>query len=219
MIRKILMFSVAVVVMICGYSYGANEGGSGEGMTSLGVIISKEQEEVLEKSRAYLDIPENYSLVSVREGLQNKEKVFIYRYGKAGAAMLGGEHYSVVLTQGGQRILGVTFMDEQFEKGQALPSRERTQEIAKAFLEKTSPGLFEKLNNQWIEPHDEVIQVARKPVTVTGMKFKCYAPSTQDYTWVIVGPNEKVITFETGIIWNQGRVTEKWLHDLWLEKN
>ena len=218
MIRNILVIAFAVVVMICGYSYAAKEGGSEKRMTNSEVIISKEQQEVLDRSMPYLDISKNYSLVGVSEGVQNKDKVFIYRYGKAGTAPLGGEHYSVVLTQEGQRILGFTFMDEKFEKGQTLPNREETREIAKAFLEKTSPGLFEKLDNRWIEPHDEVIEVAGKSVTIRGMKFKCYSPSTKDYTWVIIGATGEVITFETGIIWTLGRDTEKWLHDSWLEK-
>lgn len=48
------------------------------------------------------------------------------------------------------------------------------------------------------------------------MKYKCFNRDEDNYTWIIVGPCGQVIAFEQGIIWNNGRVTEKWLHDSWV---
>lgn len=31
------------------------------------------------------------------------------------------------------------------------------------------------------------------------------------------GPGGDVITFEQGIIWDNGRMTDKWLHDSWVK--
>ncbi|MEC1789187.1 hypothetical protein [Schinkia azotoformans] len=50
------------------------------------------------------------------------------------------------------------------------------------------------------------------------MKYKCYLPDEDMWAWMIVSPDEKTITFEQGIKWKGGRVTEKWLHDNWLSE-
>ncbi len=108
-------------------------------------------------------------------------------------------------------------MDQRFESGQELPSEKQTEEIAKSFLNRIEPGLFDQLENLWIRPHDEVIIVDGQQMNVTGMKYKCYVPDEDTYVWVIIGPDEKIITFEQGIKWERGRITEKWLHDSWLD--
>ncbi|MEC1717867.1 hypothetical protein ABEV09_16095 [Schinkia azotoformans] len=55
-------------------------------------------------------------------------------------------------------------------------------------------------------------------MTITGMKYKCYLPDEDMWAWMIVSLDEKTITFEQGIKWKGGRVTEKWLHDNWLSE-
>lgn len=83
--------------------------------------------------------------------------------------------------------------------------------------------MFEKLENLWIDRHDEIITLKDEKnnesvnITISGMKYKCYLKDKDNYAWIIVGPDGKVITFEQGIIWDNGRVTEKWLHDSWLK--
>lgn len=113
-------------------------------------------------------------------------------------------------------------MDQRLAAGE-LPSKEETKAFAKTILSKAQPGLFEKLENLWIDKHDETIVVTkgdkRETVTISGMKYKCYLPEENNYAWVIVGPGGQIITFEQGIIWSNGRVTEKWLHDSWVEES
>ncbi len=109
------------------------------------------------------------------------------------------------------------WMDTRFKKSSQLPTKERATEITKAYLAKVEPTLFPKLKNLWIEEHDEVIIADNKEVIITGMKYKCFIPEENTYAWVIVGSDKNIITFERGIIWENGRITEKWLHDSWLK--
>jgi hypothetical protein len=183
-------------------------------------IPNREQDyqPALDAALKFLAIPEGYELKDVRNGKQNEADVWVFRYEKANGENngLGGEHYSFTVDNESHKILGFTWMDQRFASGQKLPSEKRTEEIAKSFLDWVEPGLINKLENLWIKPHDEVIKVVSEEVTITGMKYKCYLKDQDTYAWVIVGPNEKIITFEQGIKWEGGRVTEKWLHDSWL---
>ncbi|WP_053485511.1 hypothetical protein [Lysinibacillus sp. FJAT-14745] len=107
-------------------------------------------------------------------------------------------------------------MDQRFASNQQLPSEKRTEELVKEFLNNIQSGLFDQLENHRIRPHDEVITVNDKALTITGMKYKCYVQENDSWTWVIVGPDEKIMTFEQGIKWEGCRIIEKWLHDRWL---
>lgn len=181
--------------------------------------LNNKQREALNYGLSVLEIPENYQLTQVREGMQNGEDVFVFRYTKPENNGLLGEHFSFTLRQKDNQILGVTWMDRQFEKGQPLLTKEETAKITQAYLAKVEPGLWSKLENMWIEPHDETIVVDERALTVTGMKYKCFIPSEDTYAWVIVAPDGSVITFERGIVWQGGRVSEKWLHDAWLKES
>ncbi|WP_426451942.1 YcdB/YcdC domain-containing protein [Paenibacillus sp. S-38] len=186
--------------------------------------VEKEYSKALERALELLSIPEGYTLKDVQSQKQNKADVWVFRYEKASGQNngLNGEHYSFVVDKNNNKILGFTWMDEKFSTGE-LPSKEETKAIAKAFLDKVEPGMFAKLKNLWIDKHDEVIAVKDEKynesvnLTISGMKYKCYLAEQDNYAWVIVGPGGNVITFEQGIIWNNGRVTEKWLHDSWLK--
>lgn len=177
----------------------------------------------LQKALAVVSIPEDYTLQHVHSQKQNQHDVWVFRYEKADGENngLGGEHFSFVTDQTSHRLLGVTWMDDRLSTGE-LPNKEQTQLIARAFLDRVEPGLFPKLENLWIDKHTEVItvqgQTGAKEVTITGIKYKCYRKDTDDYTWVIVGPGGTIIAFEQGIVWQGGRVTEKWLHDTWLKE-
>lgn len=168
-----------------------------------------------------ISIPEGYAFKNVESREQNDHHVWIFRYEKSNKENngLGGEHYSFTIDKDSYEILGITWMDQNFTSGKQLPSKERTEEIVKSFLNSVQPGLFERLDNHWIRPHDEVISINGRKVTITGMKYKCYLPEDDTWAWVIVAPNEDIITFEQGIKWEKGRVTEKWLHDNWLLEN
>ncbi len=178
--------------------------------------FTSEQQLALDHTLKMINIPEEYHFSQIMEGKQNGLHVLIFRYTKDTNHPIGGEHYSFTITVDTHQLLGTTWMDKRFKKNSVLPSKERTKEIAKEYLAKVEPTLFAKLNNLWIEAHDEIIIANNEEVIITGMKYKCFIPEEDTYAWVIVGSDENVITFERGIIWQDGRVTEKWLHDSWL---
>lgn len=171
----------------------------------------------LDAALEIITIPDGYELRQMQTGIQNSNAIWVFRYEKANGRNngLGGEHFSFVVDQSTLEICGFTWMDQKLANGN-LPSKEETKEIAGSFIGKISDKLFQKLENLWIEPHIETIIIDNHHVEITGMKYKCYLREEDTYCWVIVGPKNKVITFEQGIKWVNGRVTEKWLHDRWL---
>ncbi|MDU5949932.1 MAG: hypothetical protein E6Z15_23100, partial [Paenibacillus macerans] len=134
-------------------------------------------------------IPDGYVLKTVQGQKQNAEDVWWFRYEKASGANHGpgGEHFSFVITKSSNKLLGVTWMDKTLAEGE-LPTKEAAKASAQQFLGMLEPGLFAKLDNLWIDKHDESTLVK----------------------------NGKAITFEQEIKWVNGRVTEKWLHDSWV---
>lgn len=172
-----------------------------------------------------LDIPPGFTLVAHQPATVDGEAAWHLRYEREDGQNRGlhGEHFSAVISQADGRIQGVTHMNAT-PSNRPLPSKEQAQETAIAYLQKNAPDLLNAMEIQWIEPHDEYIQVRGEMgepqiVPVTGMKVKCYNTADGRYFWVIVGPQEQVITFERDIVWstNMGqRQTEKWLHDQWL---
>ncbi len=184
------------------------------------VLVDDEASEVLAVALRVLTVPKGYVLARTHLLKQNSSDVWVFRYEKASGENngFGGEHFSFVLEKSSGKIIGFTWMDQSSSKGQ-LPSREETLTVAKQFSDRVDPGLFEKLENLWIGQHNETITVKdgteKKTVTISGMKYKCYRKEEENYTWFVVGPSGQVITFEQGIVWNNGRVTEKWLHDNW----
>src|SRR3954451_22173861 len=94
------------------------------------------QQEALNHVLKKLSIPEGYDWKEVRSGKQDGVDVWVFRYEKSNGENNGlkGEHYSFTVTQDTYKILGVMWMDQRFEKGQPLPSHEKTREIVKGFL-------------------------------------------------------------------------------------
>ncbi|MGU2311257.1 hypothetical protein ACSEV1_03610 [Pseudomonas aeruginosa] len=134
---------------------------------------------------------------------------------------LGGEHFSTVVSDTGV-LKGFASMTQDLV-GKPLPSRERSEEIARAFLQQHAPDLLERMKISWIEPHDEPLTVMRngreEVVTLTGMKVKARNLADGRWFWVIVGGDGKPMVFERDIVWITfpgKRKTEKWLHDSWL---
>lgn len=165
-----------------------------------------------------IGIPEGYSFKSLHSISPNNVNAYLFRYEKASETGLGKEHFSFIVTEKPFKILGTTFMDAKYNSSKLL-SKEETEKVARAFLNKLDPQLDKELVNQWIDQHDEEILVNGRKTKITGMKYKCYRKLNNDYTWVIVANDGSVITFERDIIWNtvkQQRKTEKWLHDNWL---
>lgn len=137
-------------------------------------------------------------------------------------AGLEGEHFSTVAAADGA-LKGFAHISLDLA-GQPLPSRERTEAIARAFLQAHAPDLLARMQIHWIDPHDEPIRVQRdgrtETVTLTGMKMKARNLADGRWFWVIVGGDEKPMVFERDIVWITfpgHRQTEKWLHDGWLK--
>lgn len=167
-------------------------------------------------------IPQAYHYHSTRKIQVDEISAYLIRYQKDENKGLLGEHFSFVISEKDKQILGFTTMDRKYSNLNML-SKEESKKIAKEFLLKMDNTLAEELENLWIERHDEQIIInTDESVTIAGMKYKCYRPSTNDYTWVIIGYDGSIITFERNILWNteaQSRISEKWLHDNWLSNN
>lgn len=136
---------------------------------------------------------------------------------------LGGEHFSTVVAADG-RLKGFANMAADLT-GRPLPSRERSEQIARDFLQAATPDLLPRMKISWIEPHDETIRIVRdgrsEKLTLTGMKIKARNLADGRWFWVIVGSDEKPLVFERDIVWISfpgHRQTEQWLHDDWLRK-
>lgn len=138
-------------------------------------------------------------------------------------AGLEGEHFSIVVAADGT-LKGFANISLDLV-GLPLPNRERTEQIARAFLQEAAPDLLPRMEISWIEPHDEPIRITRngriETVTLTGMKVKARNQADGRWFWVIIGGDEKPLVFERDIIWVTfpgQRKTEKWLHDSWLKE-
>ena len=136
-------------------------------------------------------------------------------------AGLEGEHFSTVAAADGM-LKGFAHISLDLA-GKPLPSRERTEAVARDFLLAHAPDLLARMEIHWIEPHDELIRVRRdgraETVTLTGMKLKARNLADGRWFWVIVGSDAKPMVFERDIVWISfpgHRQTEKWLHDGWL---
>lgn len=183
--------------------------------------LRKQYSDIFKLVEQTLEIPEGYKLASIKDTIQqNGKPVLLIRYTpESNKTDLYGEHFSVTVEKETNYILGFTNMNRKFNliDNKLLLTHEETEQIAKDFLTRLEPGYFEKLENLWIDQHDEEIIINDKKMTISGMKYKCYLPETENYTWVIVGSDGDIVTFERGIIWVNSRVTEKWLHDSYLD--
>ena len=169
-------------------------------------------------------VPDAYAQVSERAVSVDGENATLIRHERRDGrnAGLEGEHFSaVVATDGtlkGFANISLDLVDKP------LPSRERSEQIARAFLQETAPDLLPRMKISWIDPHDEPIRVQRdgrsETVTLTGMKVKARNLADGRWFWVIVGSDEQPMVFERDIVWITfpgHRKTEKWLHDSWLK--
>ena len=169
-------------------------------------------------------VPDTHAQVSERAVSVDGENAILTRHERRDGrnAGLDGEHFSaVVATDGtlkGFANISLDLVDKP------LPSRERSEQIARAFLQETAPDLLPRMTISWIDPHDEPIRVQRdgrsETVTLTGMKVKARNLADGRWFWVIVGSDEQPMVFERDIVWITfpgHRKTEKWLHDSWLK--
>ncbi|AZV93926.1 hypothetical protein CBF45_09485 [Bordetella sp. J329] len=170
-------------------------------------------------------VPATHRQVNQRNVEVDGEAASLTRYERQDGrnAGLEGEHFSTVVAADGT-LKGFANMSLDLV-GKPLPSRERSEQIARAFLQETAPDLLPRMKISWIDPHDEPIRVQRngqaETVTLTGMKVKARNLADGRWFWVIVGADEKPMVFERDIVWITfpgHRKTEKWLHDGWLKE-
>lgn len=167
-----------------------------------------------------LSIPNGYHFHSVKKVMADKVSAYLFRYQKNGEQLISEEHFSFIISEKEKQILGFTYMDTKYAT-QKMISKEQTKAIAIEFLVKVDSTLAINVRNLWIAQHDEKIVVNGKPLTISGMKYKCHREIKDDYAWVIVGFDGSIITFERNIKWNYRdkiRITEKWLHDSWISE-
>lgn len=183
--------------------------------------VSKEEiSSYLETFEKVTKIPENYLFHSINKVKADDISAYLLRFEKLENKGLAGEHFSFIISEN-REILGFTNLDKKYQDKKML-SQSETEKIAKEFLLKVDKSLAYDLKNLWIKQHDEQITINGQETVLTGMKYKCYRASKNDFSWVIVGFDGSVITFERNIKWNNDehkRITEKWLHDSWLIEN
>ncbi len=173
----------------------------------------------LEVFKNKIEIPKEYNLYFVKKVKVDSVFAYLFRYQKDLKHQLGEEHFSFIISEKEKQILGFTNLDRKYAN-QNMLSKSQTEEIARNFLNKIDANLSKNLKNLWIEKHDEEVIIGKEKMIVSGMKYKCFNDSNNDYAWVIVGFDGSVITFERNIIWDNNahkRITEKWLHDNWLK--
>lgn len=170
-------------------------------------------------------VPATHAQVSQRDMSIDGEGATLIRHERRDGrnAGLDGEHFSAVVAADGT-LKGFANISLDLA-GKPLPSRERSEQIARAFLQATAPDLLPRMKISWIDPHDEPIRVQRdgrsETVKLTGMKVKARNLADGRWFWVIVGSDEKPMVFERDIVWISfpgHRQTEKWLHDSWLKQ-
>ncbi len=178
---------------------------------------------IMSTPQSTLSIPITHTQYAQQPVLVDGETAILTRYtrhdGRNNA--LGGEHFSTVIATDGM-LKGFTHMSlEMIDK--PLPSREKSEQIARAFLQAQAPDLLDRMEISWIDPHDEPLTVQQngtiKTLTLTGMKVKARNVADGRWFWVIVGADETPMVFERDIVWISfpgKRQTEKWLHDTWL---
>lgn len=177
-----------------------------------------------ESSTATRLVPGTHRQVSQRSIEVDGEAAILTRYERQDGrnAGLNGEHFSTVVATDGM-LKGFTNISLDLA-GKPLPSRERSEQIARAFLQETAPDLLPRMKISWIDAHDEPIRVQgdsqTEIFTLTGMKVKARNLADGRWFWVIVGADEKPLVFERDIVWITlpgHRKTEQWLHDSWLQ--
>ncbi|EMV8752353.1 hypothetical protein AADS67_004985 [Escherichia coli] len=170
-------------------------------------------------------IPATHVQVARRDVSVDGEAATLTRYERQDGrnAGLEGEHFSAIVAEN-DRLKGFANISLDLV-GRALPSRERSEEVARTFLQQHAPDLLPRMEIHWIDAHDEPIRIERdgrtETVTLTGMKVKARNLADKRWFWVIVGADEQPMVFERDITWVTfpgHRKTEKWLHDSWLKQ-
>lgn len=191
--------------------------------------IVQDVQEIPEKVAAQIQPPDHFKFRWMQEVTVDGKPVYHLRCEPARSPVpaLCGEHYSVLVTPEGQ-LQGEILMDATLAEEIALaglPTEEAARAVALRYLRERAPDLVAPIEIHWVAAHAEKVLLTSNEVagglavTVSGMKVKCRNKADGRWFWVIVGPGERVITFERDVVWNTKnsmRQSEMWLHDLWL---
>jgi hypothetical protein len=215
------MLRLSSIALSIAFLFGAGAAASAQSIVSTqeDITMTVQQQDVSQF------VPETHTETSQRNVKIDGEAATLTRYERRDErnAGLEGEHFSSMVAADGT-LKG--FANITFDLvGKPLPSRERSEQIAREFLQQIAPDLLPRMEISWIDPHDEPIRVQRdgryETVTLTGMKVKARNLADGRWFWVIVGSDEKPMIFERDIVWITfpgHRQTEKWLHDSWLKE-
>jgi hypothetical protein len=163
-------------------------------------------------------LPTHYQKVHEQPVPIDSQHVQWLRFQKSPSFTLGEENFSY-LSDPAHNLKGFSYLDANLIHG-SLPSKVQAQKIADDFLQLYAPDLLKNRKIQWIEQHDENIQLNGNNQKISGMKIKMRNLNDGRWFWVIVGKNQRPIIFERDIVWIDfpgHRKTEKWLHDSWLK--
>ncbi|MEG0786474.1 MAG: hypothetical protein RSH07_05165, partial [Comamonas sp.] len=140
-------------------------------------------------------VPDTHAQASQRTVSVDGEGATLLRYERSDGRNTGleGEHFSTVVAADGT-LKGFANISLDLA-GKPLPTRQRSEQIAREFLQQTAPDLLPRMKISWIDPHDEPILVQRdgrsETIVLTGMKVKARNLADGRWFWVIVGSDEK----------------------------
>lgn len=162
-----------------------------------------------------LTVPASWRSVGNRRADHDDRSVLVSRYQPEPDLRLSGPHLSVVRDIRDGTLLGYTHLT--LGSG-ALPSEEARQ-AAFEFLDRVDPTHASGLTVQWVDRYDETITECKRPPTRRRWDEGQDPPRKRPVHVVIVGPGNRVITYEREITWCTGagrRATQMWLHDTWI---
>ena len=174
------------------------------------------------KATGYL--PADFEIEGVQDGIQqNHQAVIRLRFSRNGRQSgFYDEHFSMVIRKSDKLILG--FVDLRTEnvvtakEAKQLPSQHETKQLVKDFFATWQQEYLAQLDDYaYRSRYGENILLDGQKLAIAGTEWKWYAPENGSWGWVVFGKNRKPIIFERDIFWVSGRVTEKWLHDKYLE--
>ena len=104
--------------------------------------------------------------------MQNENPIWLFRFGKNKEIEFGGEHFSFTIDRRTKKLLGLMWMDRKFSKERTLLTIEESEKKARDFMDHVEPCLLKNLIHKFTKPHDEILTLGGKKVTVTGMKYQ-----------------------------------------------
>ncbi|EKC9275614.1 hypothetical protein OQF52_004955 [Salmonella enterica] len=167
-----------------------------------------------------LVIPNGYNKIFQSSVKHNGIDATLIRYEKDSKTIHYGHANVSFLISKNLRLEGLSWLLPEYRDTGKQLTKNQAESIAVNFLTIYAPDLLDNYKIQWIDRHEEIIDIDEKKTTIAGMKVKFRNIKDGLYFWVIVAPDGSVIIFERDIEWDfikAGRQTEKWLHDSWLK--